>query len=531
MKKRVLSVLLASVMVLGAMLTGCNKEKEPEEEAKEPVPMEPALPSASLEGSTLVWSMGSQPENCDPSLYTTALEASILNNVMEGLYRMKDGEAQPALADGQEERTENEDGTVTYTYRLRAAKWSDGQPVKAQDFVYGWNRAASQEKNSPYNYLFGYIATEEPAEDAATDAQPKMMVEAQGDDTLKVTLRGDVPYFTQLLTLPAFFPLREDAQADALSNGAVFNGPFTVGEITKGEELILEKNPEYRAADEVSLDYVVGKILKGESGEWEAKNVQVGVPTAENQSQAEAVEFCGTQYLLINSTTDVEALRNEKVRQALSLAIDRTMLAEETLGGGAAPAKGLVPTVAGGIGEFLSAKADMEAAKALLAEANVAEENLQLELLAAEDETSQAVAEAVASMWEELGFTVTVTAQPAEQYQESLTRTTYPAVALSGWYGDCNDPAEFLNVFVSLSQSSFNGYSSLEYNKAILEAFGKTGADRLTTMSAAEEILLNDGYVIPLYHGAILVASGEEAENWQVDSRGIYWFGDASVGE
>ena len=98
------------------------------------------------------------------------------------------------------------------------------------------------------------------------------------------------------MALPAFFPLREDVPADALSRGALFNGPFTVGEMTKGEELILEKNKNYRGAQDVALDYVVGKVLTGESGQWDGKKVELGVPTAENWSRASHVEFCSTQY-------------------------------------------------------------------------------------------------------------------------------------------------------------------------------------------------------------------------------------------
>ncbi len=519
--------MLALLAASGVLLAGCQKEEG--NKAPEQLPVEEqeeALPSEQLEGEVLVWSMGSQPESCDPAQYTTAAEASVLNNVMEGLFRVSKGEAQPALAQEAGERAENQDGTVTYTYRLRAAQWSDGEAVKAGDFVYAWQRAAAQEEN-PYRYLFAMIATTEPE----GDEEPKLLLEAQGDDVLQVTLQGDVPYFDQLLALPAFFPLREDVPADALSRGALFNGPFTVGEMTKGEELILEKNKNYRGAQDVALDYVVGKVLTGESGQWDGKKVELGVPTAENWSRASHVEFCSTQYLLLSKTPETKALEDPKVRRALSLALDRTALADETVGS-VTPALGLVPPCAGGTGGFLKVQANLEEAKALLEEAGVAVEETELQLLVPKgQETPKAVAEAVQVMWQELGVSVTIVEEGPEAYQNLLVSGTFPGAVLTGWYGDANDPAEFLNPFLSVSQGPFHGYGSIAYNKAVFEAFPKTGEERLEAMANAEKILLEDGYVIPLYHDTVAVAGGEKAQNWEVDNRGVYWFGQASLGE
>ena len=175
------------------------------------------------------------------------------------------GVAQPARAADMPQERVNEDGTVNLTYTLRYASWSDGEPVKAQDFEFAWKRCANPENNASNAYLMSVLTGYDDIAQGLAEIDT-LGVKAVDDKTLEVTLNQQTPYFNELLCLPAFMPLREDLVSSDSSwskdpSRAVSNGPFTLVGYTEGVEFVLEKNKEYWNKDSISLDYIVAKML------------------------------------------------------------------------------------------------------------------------------------------------------------------------------------------------------------------------------------------------------------------------------
>ena len=223
------------------------------------------LSSEDCSGQVLTWNLGVDSQTLDPAFSVSDDSDSVINNTFEGLMRNSGEGAQPAMAQDMPQETVNEDGTVTLTYTIREASWSDGQPVTAQDFEFAWKRCANPENNASNAYLMSVLPGYDDivAGDATID---ELGVKAVDDSTLEVTLKQPTAYFNELLTLPAFMPLREDmvGSDDSWSKDptrTVSNGPFTLAGYTEGKELVLQKNENYWNKDNVQLDYIVARML------------------------------------------------------------------------------------------------------------------------------------------------------------------------------------------------------------------------------------------------------------------------------
>lgn len=575
--KKTLALILAMMMTITFTFTGCSKSGEgenktdgdttqTEDNGENNATSDAAgdvvgTKSEKLSGKVLPWNIGADSKTLDPTLNTTVDGGHVINNTFEGLYRDKnDGQGpQPAMAASEPSIKENEDGTVTYTFTLRDTKWSDGQPVKAQDFVYSWQRAANPATASEYAYILSPILNYSKIETG--DLTPdKLGVKAVDDKTLEVTLFQPTDYFLDLLGFPTYMPLREDIVGDDTDglwakdpSKAVSNGPFTLTGYTLGKEFVLSKNKEYWNADNVKIDHIVAKMIADQSTSLTAFNsgeIYIADNTVPNEEIAQLTAsgqlqihpYLGTRFYVINTQTNNEALKKPEVRKALSMAIDRKALVENVTRAGERPALGFVPygltdpdgkdfrETAGNA--YLTETAQVDEAKKLLEEAGYPNgEGIDpIEIVYNTSESNKAVAEAVQEMWNAIGVTATLSNQEWAVFQDTRQGLAYGTVAQHSWVGDYADPQTFLDMFLTGNTQSGNGYSNPEYDKEMLKALSSSGKERYDAFYAAEKVLMEDAYVIPLYFQVNKILVDEEkVSGWSISPTGKLWFGDAEV--
>lgn len=557
--KKLIALLLAMILSV-SMFSGCSSKEENGEQqqtAEQTTSTEGNMVSADCKGSVLTWNLGVDSQTLDPAKAVSDDSMSVINNTFEGLMRESANGVEPAMAQDMPQETENEDGTVTLTYTLRDASWSDGQPVTANDFEFAWKRCADPANNAENAYLMGYLANYDDIAQGLAEVDT-LGVKAVDDKTLEVTLKQPTEYFNELLTLPAFMPLREDmvGSDDSWSKDpqrAVSNGPFTLVGYTAGTEFVLQKNDQYWNKENVSLDYIVARMLdenfapvgmafgdimltEGEvsqpENQTDTEGNTVEVPQLANTVTAATIPSSTVVSLVVNTNTANSLLKNADVRNALSLALDRTAAAE------AAGGQALLSVSPLG-GENLSATADTEKALSMIngagsEEATDTEEQTaddkSIEIVYLENDELAAALETVKSSWEALGFSVTLTAQDAETFKLSRNSLQYADILCSVWEADAQDQQLYLEPYLSYNVQSGCGYTNPDFDQLMLDAMQASGEERTAKLSEAETTLLEDGYVMPLYQQTITTTSDTaKVSGWSILPNGMYWFGEASV--
>ena len=502
---------------------------------------------------TLRYNLGADPLTLDPQLNSATEASHIINNVFEGLMREKDGEVVPGIA---ESYTLSEDGLV-YTFTLRDATWADGQPVKAGDFEFAWKRGANPATASEYMYLFesanilnaGAIAKGEKSID-------ELGVKAIDDKTLEVTLSAPTDYFLGLTGFATLMPVREDMVDD---EGAwakdtakyIGNGPFKMSEYKMGDQIVLVKNENYWNAENVNLEKIVMYMIVDEStahtrytaGELDVNEL---IPTDEIPTLiAEDPTFyimpkIGTYYYAFNMNN--EALKDARVRQALSLAINREQIVKEVTKGGQKVAYGFMPEgitdnegksfteTAGDYG--VNPKGDVEKAKALLAEAGYPDGAglPEIEILYNTSESHKLIAEAMQEMWKQnLGINVKLTNQEWAVFQETTNNNAFDSLARRGWIGDYNDPQTMLEIFESTNTQNIGRYSSETFDTEMQLSRETMGAERMEHLYKAHDILMEDMPIIPVYYYVTNMMIQDSVHDLELTSTSKLWFGDAEM--
>lgn len=382
--KKFLALLLAGAMTISLVACGDSANNGGSGDSSE----NGGATTETTSADGLSVCLASEPASLDPALNSAVDGATMILHLFSGLAKWEqDGDGLKIALDGatNEEKTENEDGTVTYTYTLRDdVKWSDGQPVTASDYVFAWNRAASPTLSGDYNYMFdivdGYeeMWESEDGDEVDEEGNPvpvflnpdaKLNVEAVDDTTLKVTLVTDAPYWQELLAFPTYLPVREDVVEDegwaTDPSTYVCNGPYTMTDWSHNSVITLKKNENYYDADSVTMDQINfylsddanNMLTNFENGSWQLID---DVPTNEiaNLKESYPDEFVvegqiGTYYVCWNINEDilpegsglegVEAERaKEEIRNAISLLFDRNYIVEEIGQAGQVPASSFV---------------------------------------------------------------------------------------------------------------------------------------------------------------------------------------------
>ena len=386
--KRLVALLLAGTMMFSLAACG-DSAKNPDGGAVTDDSAATIGDTAASDGSALNVCLASEPATLDPALSSAVDGGTVILHLFSGLTKWeKQGEGLEIVNDGiaSEEKTENEDGTVTYTYTLRDdMKWSDGQAVTAGDYVFAWNRAAGPELSADYNYMFDVVKgydkmwESEDSGEVDEDGNPvpkfvnpdaKLAVEATDDTTLVVTLNTDVPYWKELMAFPAYLPVREDAVDNdgawaADPSTYVCNGPYTMTGWEHNSVINLTKNDNFYDKDSVTMpainfylsDDSNNMLTNFQNGDWQMiDDVPVNEIAALQQSNPD--EYfnegqIGTYYVCWNineeilpagtSLSGVEAERaREEIRNAVSLLIDRQYIIDNIAQGGQIPASSFV---------------------------------------------------------------------------------------------------------------------------------------------------------------------------------------------
>jgi oligopeptide transport system substrate-binding protein len=484
--------------------------------------MSGAIPA--LAAGELVYVVNNESATFDPSLSTETFSLPVIGATFEGLVKYApDGSVVPALA----EKWEISPDGLTYTFHLRAdAKWSDGKPVTAGDFVYAWKRvltASAGAKNAPV--LYAIAGAEEFYNDPKSD---KLAISAPDDATLTFTLKAPLSYMMQLLPFQVFDPVRADV-VEANPEGwtrdpktFIGTGPFRVTEFNFGKSTVLEKNPNYYNAANVSLDKLTFRLVPDPAtalAAYEAGDVDgiEAVPGPELPRLASeegkgfmVVPALGHTYAFFNPAK--APLDNVKVRKALAEAIDRENLIDFVMQSADLPATGLVPpgmNVAGedfrdGTSDFgLATTAKIEDAQKLLAEAGFPDGKgfPETVFVTYSSPPIEKVLEAIQQMWKQnLNIDVKIQSSEWQVYYPEVQKTQYQ-IAQMGWGADYPHPMTFLENFTSASPNNLAKWSNPDYD-ALIEA-AKVNQDpkaSLDEMRKAEAILMEDMVILPMYY-------------------------------
>ena len=520
--------------------------------------------------------VGGAPEELDPIYATEPADQTILVHLYENLMRKTAGASGATVTNGVAKSAtseENTDGTVTWTFQLRGAEWSDGREVLAGDFVYAWQRLADPANDSPFASLLSVVAGYDEVRE--TGDVSLLQVTAEDDSTLVVVLNGKYDWFLEeVCTAPATMPLRQDlltvesAAEETAEDGAeaaeaaeaapwwsdvaglVTNGPYQVSGYETGESLTLETSGTYHSdvSGPGTLTFCFADTAEEGQALYDAGTVDfLGVlpeeqmaSLVEAESRALTPEL-GTWAVVFNCAQDT--LMDARVRRALSLVIDRTAAAEAA-GVTARAAEGLIPPgvpesdeadfrTSGGdlLDNDPNHRADLqEEARALLTEAGyVSVQDLgELEYLYVDAGNGAAVAQALVQAWQSaLGLRVTARAVTEEELAAALEEGTFSLAGIE-IRALGNDAECFLRQWSSTGGENVSRYANSAYDTLLSVIAGaEDETARLGCLHDAEALLLEEGAVAPLYTTVTAWTLRDSLTGLVRDGRG--WFSFAGV--
>ena len=465
----------------------------------------------------------SEPATLDPRRVRALNDTNLTKCLMEGLMRInKLGVTSPAIA----EKYQVSEDMKTYTFKLRESKWSNGDPLTAHDFVYAWKKTLSP--NFPSDYAFMLFPMKN-AKSIKEGLLPSTMlgVEAKDDYTLKIELEFPVPFFLELVTAPAFFPVNKlvdlaDPNWSRSPETYVSNGPFRLSDWRHHDQIKLSKNHLYWDQETVKLDSISMVMVDAETGmrmfeagelAWDGSPFSSLPPdsleTLQAKNKIHSHPMLGTFWIRTN--TSLFPFHNEGVRKALALAIDRKQIVEHVTMGGQIPATGIVPASMGLQNTPYFEDGNTSEAIHIL-NVSLEKEHLSIEKLPeftlsyTTDIRSHRVAQAIQDQWiKALGIQVKLEPLEPKVYFSRLAKGDFQ-LACGSWIADFRDPINFLEVFKTKSVGTNNtNWESLDYQKAISDSyFAVSDSARRETLRQGEEILMNEMPVIPVFHYSML---------------------------
>jgi oligopeptide transport system substrate-binding protein len=554
MKKR-MNIFMSVFFALMLVLAGCTTTGDKTDQGKEKENEDPNVETPA-EKKVLRTNNHSEPGALHPGLAEGTHDSWVIDHVFEGLTtKAPDG----TIVAGMAETWETSDDGLTWTFHLKdGIQWSNGDPVTAADFEYAWKFALNPNSASSYAYQLYYLeggqefnnvgadilkeynqavekatadGTEPPekpviSEEDLQPARDKVGVKALDEKTLEVKLAQAAPYFLDLTSFYTYYPINKnvaESNPDWFKKAETFvsNGPFKLVEWKNKESLKLAKNENYYDAAKVNLDEVLLYVIEDNNTAWQMYQTGeidlldnlpsevTGKLIAENAPDFHNAAELATYYYNLNS--DVKPFNNPKVRKALGMAIERQTITEHVAQGGQMPAYGVVPPgmpdVTGDFRENAGAlfEENLEEAKKLLAE-GLEEEGLKelpkLTLLYNTNEVHKVIAEAVQEMWRKnLGIENLALENVEFQVKLDREKSGDYMISRAGWIGDYVDPMTYLDLWVTDGPYNDANYSNSEYDALVNTA--KTSMDpavRMEAMHKAEEILMNDMPIIPVYY-------------------------------
>ncbi|MEF3354241.1 peptide ABC transporter substrate-binding protein [Paenibacillus sp. GYB006] len=523
MKRKSLLVLLTLVLAFGTVLAACGSDNSNDSSQGDG--------SSTPTEQVLKINLSAEPPTFDPALAQDSQTNTVLKTMYEGLVRM-DSEGNE-IAGVAESWKISEDGLI-YEFKLREdAKWSNGDAVTANDFVFAWKRVLDPATSPapPYSYQLYYISGAEEYNTGELTDFSKVGVEAVDEHTLRVTLKNPTPYFLGLTSFYTYYPVHQSIEGNdkwaTNKDSMITNGAFTLTQWTTGQKIEVTKNEQYWDKDNIKLSKIdmsltpsgATELSSYRSGELDYAGAPNGeIPTdqipgvsKELPEEFHSTGIASTYYYMFNTTA--EPFQNAKIRKAFTMALTRQSIVDNVTLGGQIPAYGFVPPgIKGESAQFREEVKDAEyfqenadEAKKLLEE-GMKEEGYttlpKITLIYNSSEAHQKLAVAAANMWKTvLGVEVATQNQEWGVFLETRNNLNYQ-IARAGWSADYNDPMTFMDIWTTGNGNNDSGYANPEYDALIEKAAEeKDLAKRNEYFAQAEKILIQDDMVIaPVYY-------------------------------
>ena len=494
---------------------------------------------------TLHLGNGAEPADLDPQVSTVYTDYNILIALFEGLTVIDEATSQ-AIPGAAERWGVSADG-LTYTFHLREnGRWSNGDPVTAQDFVTSYHRILSPALGSEYAYMLFPVKNAEAFNTAKITDFSQVGFRAVDARTFEITLDRPTPYLLALVAHQAWFPIHPptilkfgklDQRGTRWTRPGhlVGNGAYTLAQWEPNARIVVEKSDTYWDAAHTRLHSVV--LYPNEKIDTDERNFRAGqlhitydllpekIPTYRKQSPSPLRIDPFLETLFIRFNTTKPPFDNNKVRQALARAVDREVICRVLLNGSRAPANFFTPPNTAGYTATARVPTDFDAARRLLAEAGFpgGKGFPVVEIQMNTDAINKKVFEAVQEMWRrELGLNVRITNNDFRVYLDN-ERTLSFQVSRSRWVGDYNDPMTFLDMFVTDGTNNRTGWGNSEYDRLIDQA-GRTQDQtaRFELLQKAEAILLDEAPVTPVFFGARTFLIHPSVKGWIPSLLGIH---------
>lgn len=468
-----------------------------------------AIPQTLVRGNSV------EPATLDPHKAQGIPEMNILYDLLEGLViQDKDGNIIPAVASSWKTKDNKH-----FIFTLREdAKWSNGEPVTAQDFVYSFQRLVDPKTASPYSWYVEMTSIQNAKAIIKGKKKPSELgVKATGKHTLEIQLEEALPYFINMLAHATLLPVHQatiEKHGDKWTRPANFtgNGAYTLKQWVVNEKIELERNPAYWDNQATDIDQVTYLGLDDENTEMKRflageLDITAKIPEAHfkklQKEQPDSVKVSAgicTYYYGFNSKK--APFTDSRVRQALAYAIDRDVVAHKIKGMGEAPAYNFVHQSIAGLNEFtpdyakLTQAKRLEKAKALLSQAQF-DKDKPIKILYASRPMHKKLALAVAAMWKPLDIKTQLEAQEWKTYLSTRRQGGFEVIA-GNWCGDYNEASTFLAF---LKEGNWLNYESKPYNDLLKQAMRATSAKkRADIYEQAEKMLATDMPLAPVYY-------------------------------
>jgi oligopeptide transport system substrate-binding protein len=500
---------------------------------------------AGVRTQTLLVGNRAEPSDLDPDSITVYTDTHIVFSLFEGLTKL-DAKTSVAVPDLAESWDVSPDGMV-YTFHLRhVARWSDGDPVTADDFVYSYHRILSPAYGALYSYMLWPIVNAEAFNTGKVTNFSKVGVKALDAYTLQVTLQKPTPYLPAVASHQTWMPVhrktiekfgRMDEKGTKWTRpgNLVGNGAFLLEEWTPNSRVVVVKNPLYWDAANTRLNRI--EFFPIETSDIEELNFRsgqlhttYGLPMtkiagyrAHQPSDFRVDPVLSTFFLFLNVTRP--PLDNVKLRLALAYAIDREALSRDVTYGTYQPSRCLTAPNCGGYTCRTQIPDDFAKGRQLLADAGYpGGKGLPvIEVQTAESDVAVRMIEAIQAMWlKELGVHVTISQMEAKMLYQNQQSKDY-SIGFSGWLADYADPNSFLGTMVSEGGNNYAGWSNKEYDGLIERAADTPdNALRMEIFQKAEALLLSEAPIVPLYVQPNVYALNPAVHGWTTTVIGFH---------
>jgi oligopeptide transport system substrate-binding protein len=505
--KKVFANLFALLLLISTVLAGCSSNGTSGDEAAKNIKQEITLNSMS------------EPPSLDPALASDTTSGWIIDHLFEGLYT-KNQKGEPVLGAASDVKVSDDGKTYTFTIRDNA-KWSDGDPVTAQDFEYAWKRVLDPKTGSPFAFYMYYIKGAEEYNKGKGSAD-QVGIKALDDKTLQVELKAPLSYFDKLLTMWTFYPVKKSLVESnpkwaAEAKGYVSNGAYQLTKWKHNSEVVIEKNQHYWNKDTINMEEVTWKMVNDattyyqmyKTGELDliATLPTDAIAQEKNNKEFKVVPYFGTYMFMFN--VDKEPFNNAKIRRAFAMAINRKAIVENITKSGEKPAYAFVPYgVNTPDGDFREVggvyfEENVKEAKKLLQE-GMKEEGWstlpEVTLMYNTAENHKKIAEAVQEMLKtNLGVKIKLANQEWKTYLETTAQSNFQ-MARMGWIGIFVDPTVILDYYLGDSPNNRTNWVNKQFDDLMAKAkVEQDDKKRYELLHEAEKVLMTDMPFIPVY--------------------------------